>query len=154
MAADVDISRLEVVREYNSKLRKFRVVALACGALIDKQIRRIKHQLEEKKKISNSYLTQGMTHQRYMTNRYKPIRMESILYSEVAGDTDRQIDAKIITLGAAVNEYNRMIEDLNNKMTEIGQRTKTFCTILDSETMSCNQKMEEMIAIMEEYKHS
>ena len=154
MAADVDISRLEVVQAYNSKLKKFRVVALACGALIDKQIRKIKYQLEENRNFSNSCLTAGLADQRYMANRYKPIRMESILYSEVAGDTDRQIDAKIIMLEAAANEYNRMIEDINNKMTEIGQRTKTFCTILDSETMSCNHKMEEMIKLMEEYRHS
>lgn len=154
MAADIDISRLDVVREYNSKLKKFRLVALACGALIDKQIRKVKSQQENRKNLVKSRFSSCQEDQRYMANRYKPIRKESILNGEVAGETDHQIDAKLATLEAAVNEYNRTLEDINNKMMEIGQRTKTFCLILDSETMGCNQKMEEMIALMEEYKHS
>ena len=154
MPADVDISRLDVVREYNSKLKNFRMVALACGALIDKQIRKIKSQMEEKKNFTKSCLNSSKESQRNMANRYKPIRTESLPNSQVAGDTDHQIDAKVAALESAINEYNRMVDDINNKITEIGQRTKTFCTILDSETMSCNQKMEDMIAIMEQYSHS
>ena len=37
---------------------------------------------------------------------------------------------------------------------EIGQRTKTFCTILDSEVVGCNRKLDELVTKMDNLKNT
>ena len=85
-----------------------------------------------------------------MINRYKKARSISLPGIEAIGDSDHQIQVKYLALEAAVNDYIHAIEEIKSKMAEIGQETKTFCTILDSETRGCNRKLEEMIAHMDE----
>ena len=45
------------------------------------------------------------------------------------------------------------IDLINDKMTEIGQRTKTFCTIFDSEVVGYNRKLQDTITIMDSMKN-
>ena len=49
MADDVHVTHLDVVKQYNVQLNHFRGAAIACGVLIDKQIRKIQSELEHKK---------------------------------------------------------------------------------------------------------
>ena len=39
MAEDIHVTEIDVVRAYNVKLNKFRIAAVACGAVMDKQLR-------------------------------------------------------------------------------------------------------------------
>ena len=149
MADDVHVTHLDVVKQYNVKLNHFRGAAMACGALIDKQIRKIQSELEHKKSCAQSVQRQAVSKRDNIVQRYKPIRTGSYPGSECAGTTDSQIQAKYQALEAAVEDYNRSLGQIRDKMAEIGQQTKTFCTILDSEVIGCNQKLKGMIAIMD-----
>lgn len=149
MADDVHVGRIDVVKQYNVKLNHFRGAALACGALIDKQIRKIQSELEHKKSDAQYVQRQAVGKRDSIVQRYKPIRSDSYPGSECAGTTDSQIEAKYQALEAAVEDYNRSLGEIRDKMAEIGQQTKTFCTILDSEVIGCNQKLKGMIAIMD-----
>lgn len=150
MAADISVTRLDVVKEYNAKLKSFRAAAVACGAIIYRQIRKIQRIVEDKKKIEKSKLNNAKIKQDDLVNRYKKARSISLPGIEAIGDSDHQIQVKYLALEAAVNDYIHAIEEIKSKMAEIGQETKTFCTILDSETRGCNRKLEEMIAHMDE----
>lgn len=150
MAADISVTRLDVVKEYNSKLKSFRTGALACGALIDHEIRKIQSELEYKKKSVTSPLSSANSLQDRLVRRYKNARSISLPGIEVIGDSDHQIQMKYMALENAVNDYLRTVDTIKAKMAEIGQQTKTFCTILDSETRACNDKLEEMIERMDE----
>ena len=149
MADDVLVTHLDVVKQYNVKLNHFRGAAMACGALIDKQIRKIQSELEHKKLDAQSVQRQAVSKRDNIVQRYKPMRTESYPGSECAGTTDSQIQAKYQALEAAVEDYNRSLGQIRDKMAEIGQLTKTFCTTLDSEVIGCNQKLKGMIAIMD-----
>lgn len=150
MAADISVTRLDVVKEYNTKLKSFRTAALACGTIIDRQVRRVQSAVENKKNLAKSRLGNAKLQQDKLINRYKNARKITLPGIEAIGDSDHQIQIKYLALENAINEYIHTIDEIKAKMAEIGQETKTFCTILDSETRGCNRKLEEMIAHMDE----
>lgn len=150
MAADISVTRLDVVKTYNGKLKSFRAAALACGAIIDRQIRRIQSNVEGNKSQAKSKLSTATWQRDSLINRYKKARQITLPGIEAIGDSDHQIQIKYLALENAINDYNHAIDEIKAKMAEIGQETKTFCTILDSETRGCNRKLEEMILHMDE----
>lgn len=150
MAADISVTRLDVVKEYNSKLKSFCTSALACGAVIDRQIRKVQSQMEIKKDSPKTKLKHCKSQKDNLVKRYNEARKISLPGIEVIGNSDMQIQMKYQALENAVNEYVGIIDEIKAKMDEIGQRTKTFCTILESETHGCNRKLEEMISHMDE----
>lgn len=153
MAEDVHVSDITVVKEYSSKLNAFRVATLACGAIIDGQIRKIKGDLERKQSATKSKQQNALSWRDGIVKRYKPIRQEPLPGSEVAGTSDYDIQAKYQALDAEINEYNRIVRQIHNKMSEIGQRTKTFCTIFDSEVVGYNRRLQDTISIMDSMKN-
>ena len=153
MAEDLHVSDITVVKEYSSKLNAFRVATLACGAIIDGQIRKIKSDLERKQSATKSKQQNALSWRDGIVKRYKPIRQEPLPGSEVAGTSDYDIQAKYQALDAEINEYNRIVRQIHNKMSEIGQRTKTFCTIFDSEVVGYNRRLQDTISIMDSMKN-
>ena len=153
MAEDVHVSDITVVKEYSSKLNAFRVATLACGAIIDGQIRKIKGDLERKQSATKSKQQNTLSWRDDIVKRYKPIRQEPLPGCEVAGNSDYDVQLKYQELEAAVNDFNKTIDLINDKMTEIGQRTKTFCTIFDSEVVGYNRKLQDTITIMDSMKN-
>lgn len=153
MAEDIHVTEIDVVRAYNVKLNKFRVATLACGAIMDGQIRKIKGDLERKQSATKSKQQNALSWRDDIVKRYKPIRQEPLPGSEVAGNSDYDVQLKYQELEAAVNDFNKTIDLINDKMTEIGQRTKTFCTIFDSEVVGYNRKLQDTITIMDSMKN-
>ena len=153
MAEDVHVSDITIVKEYSSKLNAFRVATLACGAIMDGQIRKIKGDLERKQSATKSKQQNALSWRDGIVKRYKPIRQEPLPGSEVAGTSDYDIQAKYQALDAEINEYNRIVRQIHNKMSEIGQRTKTFCTIFDSEVVGYNRRLQDTISIMDSMKN-
>lgn len=154
MAADVQITKLDVIKEYGSKLKKFRIAALACGVGIGVHIRRIQRSLENRKNTTQGKLSAAKMHKDGIVRRYAPIRQESLLGSDVAGDTDHQVEMLYQQLESMITDYNRDVDTISSKLSEIGQLTKTFCAVLDSETTACSGKLDEMISHMDEYANS
>lgn len=153
MAEDLHVSDITVVKEYSSKLNAFRIAVVACGAIIDGQIRKIKGDLERKQSATKSKQQNVLSWCDGIVKRYKPIRQEPLPGSEVAGTSDYDIQAKYQALDAEINEYNRIVRQIHNKMSEIGQRTKTFCTIFDSEVVGYNRRLQDTISIMDSMKN-
>ena len=153
MAEDIHVTEIDVVRAYNVKLNKFRVATLACGAIMDGQIRKIKGDLERKQSATKSKQQNALSWSDGIVKRYKPIRQEPLPGCEVAGNSDYDVQLKYQELEAAVNDFNKTIDLINDKMTEIGQRTKTFCTIFDSEVVGYNRKLQDTITIMDSMKN-
>ena len=153
MAEDVHVSDITIGKEYSSKLNAFRVATLACGAIMDGQIRKIKGDLERKQSATKSKQQNALSWRDGIVKRYKPIRQEPLPGSEVAGTSDYDIQAKCQALDAEINEYNRIVRQIHNKMSEIGQRTKTFCTIFDSEVVGYNRRLQDTISIMDSMKN-
>lgn len=153
MAEDIYVTEIDVVREYNATLNKLRIAVVACGAIMDGQIRKIKGDLERKQSATKSKQQNALSWRDGIVKRYKPIRQEPLPGSEVAGTSDYDIQAKYQALDAEINEYNRIVRQIHNKMSEIGQRTKTFCTIFDSEVVGYNRRLQDTISIMDSMKN-
>lgn len=153
MAEDIYVTEIDVVREYNATLNKFRIAVVACGAIMDGQIRDVKSKLEGKKSQTRSAQQGAASAKDQLVRRYEPIRREPLPGCEVAGNSDYDVQLKYQELEAAVNDFNKTIDLINDKMTEIGQRTKTFCTIFDSEVVGYNRKLQDTITIMDSMKN-
>lgn len=153
MAEDIYVTEIDVVREYNATLNKFRIAVVACGAIMDGQIRDVKSKLEGKKSQMRSAQQGAASAKDQLVRRYEPIRREPLPGCEVAGNSDYDVQLKYQELEAAVNDFNKTIDLINDKMTEIGQRTKTFCTIFDSEVVGYNRKLQDTITIMDSMKN-
>ena len=150
MAVDLQVNEIDVLKQYVSQLDAFRAGTLSCGAYIVRLIRNIEHELNNKKTDMQTKLHTAARTKDELVNRYKPVRQDTFLQGvECVGTSDYDIQAKYQALEVAINDYNNAIDQINAKMAEIGQRTKTFCMILDSETLGCHKKMEEKIAIMD-----
>ena len=150
MAVDLQVNEIDVLKKYVSQLDAFRAGTLSCGAYIARLIRNIEHELNNKKTDMQTKLHTAARTKDELVNRYKPVRQDTSLQGvEFVGTSDYDIQAKYQALEAAINDYNNAIDQINAKMAEIGQCTKTFCMILDSETLGCHKKMEEKIAIMD-----
>lgn len=150
MAVDLQVNEIDVLKKYVSQLDAFRAGVISCGAYIDRLIRDTEHGLNNKKTDIQTKLHTAARTKDELVNRYKPVRQDTSLQGvECVGTSDYDIQAKYQALEAAINDYNKAIDQINDKMAEIGQRTKTFCLILDSETLGCHKKMEEKIAIMD-----
>ena len=52
--ADIDVKEIAVLRAYCSKLNDFKVGTTAVGVLIDRQIRKIKSDLEDKRQEADN----------------------------------------------------------------------------------------------------
>ena len=120
---------------------------------MDGQIRKIKGDLERKQSATKSKQQNALSWRDGIVKRYKPIRQEPLPGSEVAGTSDYDIQAKYQALDAEINEYNRIVRQIHNKMSEIGQRTNTFCTIFDSEVVGYNRRLQDTISIMDSMKN-
>lgn len=155
MAVDLQVNEIDVLKKYVSQLDAFRAGTISCGAYIDRLIRNIEHELNNKKTDMQTKLHAAARTKDELVNRYKPVRQDTSLQGvECVGTSDYDIQAKYQALEAAINDYNKAIDQINEKMAEIGQLTKTFCMILDSETLGCHKKMEEKIAIMDSMMNS
>lgn len=156
MAEDVHVSDITVVKEYSSKLKAFRIAAVACGAVMDKQLRNIKSEVESKKRLADNELHKARGYKNQIVKRYEPLRSfgEGLQDVQIAGNRDYEIQAKYQELEMAVGNFNQSIERINAMIAEIGQRTKTFCTILDSEVVGCNRKLDELVTKMDNLKNT
>lgn len=156
MAEDVHVSDITVVKEYSSKLKAFRIAAVACGAVMDKQLRNIKSEVESKKRLADNELHKARGYKNEIVKRYEPLRSfgEGLQDVQIAGNRDYEIQAKYQELEMAVGNFNQSIERINAMIAEIGQRTKTFCTILDSEVVGCNRKLDELVTKMDNLKNT
>lgn len=149
MRDDIHVSSLDVVKNYNAKLKDLRSAIVTCGALVDSRLRKLKSNMEGRKKTAETIKRDTQRTKDETIKRYKPIRVTPIQGCEIAGTHDMLIQSKFQALESAVNDYNQSINQINNKLLEIGQLTKTFCTIFDSEVEGCNRKLSDMIATME-----
>lgn len=156
MAEDIHVTEIDVVRAYNVKLNKFRIAAVACGAVMDKQLRNIKSEVESKKRLADNELHKARGYKNQIVKRYEPLRSfgEGLQDVQIAGNRDYEIQAKYQELEMAVNNFNQSIERISAMIAEIGQRTKTFCTILDSEVVGCNRKLDELVTKMDNLKNT
>ena len=88
--ADIDVKEIAVLRAYCSKLNDFKVGTTAVGVLIDRQIRKIKSDLEDKRQEADNNMNYVKEQADKVISRYDYALSQCSNARHYIGETDRR----------------------------------------------------------------
>lgn len=150
--ADIDVKEIVVLKAYCSKLNNFKVGTIAVGALIDRQIRKIKSDLNDKRHEADNNMNYVKEQADKVISRYDYALSQCSNARPYIGETDRDCKDKIREAEELVAQISAKIRQLETKLENAGQHTKNFCLQVLNMTESCQTKMNKTIASLETYK--
>ena len=150
--ADIDVKEIAVLRAYCSKLNDFKVGTTAVGVLIDRQIRKIKSDLKDKRHEADNNMNNIKEQADKVISRYDYALSQCSNARSYIGETDRDCKDKIREAEELVAQISDKIRQLETELENAGQHTKNFCLQVLNMTESCQTKMNKTIASLETYK--
>lgn len=150
--ADIEVKELAVLNTYSSKLNDFKTGTTAAGALIDRQLRKIRDDLSNKKRDAINSMHYVEEQADKVISRYDYALRECDNARPYIGETDLECKSKIKDAQQIVDRINDKIRQLNTELENAGLHTKNFCLQVINMTEACQSKMKQNIAALEEYK--
>ena len=150
--ADIDVKEIAVLKAYCSKLNNFKDGTTAVGVLIDRQIRKIKSDLKDKRHEADNNMNNIKEQADKVISRYDYALSQCSNARPYIGETDRDCKDKIREAEDLVVQISEKIRQLETELENAGQHTKNFCLQVLNMTESCQTKMNKTIASLETYK--
>ena len=150
--ADRDVKEIAVLKAYCSKLNNFKDGTTAVGVLIDRQIRKIKSDLKDKRQEADNNMNYVKEQADKVISRYDYALSLCDNARPYIGETDRDCKDKIREAEELVAQISEKIRQLETELENAGQHTKNFCLQVLNMTESCQTKMNKTIASLETYK--
>ena len=150
--ADIDVKEIAVLKAYCSKLNNFKDGTTAVGVLIDRQIRKIKSDLKDKRHEADNNMNNIKEQADKVISRYDYALSQCSNARPYIGETDRDCKDKIREAEDLVAQISEKIRQLETELENAGQHTKNFCLQVLNMTESCQTKMNKTIASLETYK--
>ena len=153
MRKDVDISEINVIAAYATKLKDFQTWNMGRCILIDRQIRKIKEDLDNKKQTAQDFLRVGEERSNTVERRYDlALRMCNDGYRSKIGNSDTEIRQKLEILHLRYEQIQRSVEQLQLVLDNAGQRTKTYGLNMTNLVDGSTQYLAELVAALEKLK--
>ena len=150
--ADIDVKEIAVLKAYCSKLNNFKDGTTAVGVLIDRQIRKIKSDLKDKRHEADNNMNNIKEQGDKVISRYDYALSQCDNARPYIGETDRDCKDKIREAEDLVAQISEKIRQLETELENAGQHTKNFCLQVLNMTENCQTKMNKTIASLETYK--
>ena len=150
--ADIDVKEIAVLKAYCSKLNNFKDGTTAVGVLIDRQIRKIKSDLKDKRHEADNNMNNIKEQADKVISRYDYALSQCDNARPYIGETDRDCKDKIREAEDLVVQISEKIRQLETELENAGQHTKNFCLQVLNMTENCQTKMNKTIASLETYK--
>ena len=150
--ADIDVKEIAVLKAYCSKLNNFKDGTTAVGVLIDRQIRKIKSDLKDKRHEADNNMNNIKEQADKVISRYDYALSQCSNARPYIGETDRDCKDKIREAEDLVVQISEKIRQLETELENAGQHTKNFCLQVLNMTESCQTKINKTIASLETYK--
>ena len=150
--ADIDVKEIAVLKAYCSKLNNFKDGTTAIGVLIDRQIRKIKSDLKDKRHEADNNMNNIKEQADKVISRYDYALSQCSNARPYIGETDRDCKDKIREAEDLVAQISEKIRQLETELENAGQHTKNFCLQVLNMTENCQTKMNKTIASLETYK--
>ena len=150
--ADIDVKEIAVLKAYCSKLNNFKDGTTAVGVLIDRQIRKIKSDLKDKRHEADNNMNNIKEQADKVISRYDYALSQCSNARHYIGETDRECKDKIREAEELVAQISDKIRQLETELENAGQHTKNFCLQVLNMTENCQTKMNKTIASLETYK--
>ena len=150
--ADIDVKEIAVLKAYCSKLNNFKDGTTAVGVLIDRQIRKIKSDLKDKRHEADNNMNNIKEQADKVISRYDYALSQCSNARPYIGETDRDCKDKIREAEDLVVQISEKIRQLETELENAGQHTKNFCLQVLNMTESCQTKINKTLASLETYK--
>lgn len=150
--ADVEVKEIEGLKLYRNRLNDFKTGTTAVGALIDRQIRKIKGDLSDKRNTVRMNLRTVEENADKVIQRYEYALYRCPNARPYIGETDIECKEKIKDAEHLAERINDKIRQLETELENAGIHTKNFCLQVINMAEGCQSKLNQNIDRLEAYK--
>ena len=155
MAADVQVSEVDVLKAYSGKMNGLRNDSIALAVLLDPQIRKMIEDYDRILSDIQRMLQSGEEDSRYLQERYRSA-MARCTYGEEArpiiGNSDLEAQQKLELLRMRVETTRNAIKNLQMKLKNAGLKTQNYAAQMDTLANACISYVNRYAEKLQQYK--
>ena len=155
MAADVQVSEVDVLKAYSGKMNGLRNDSIALAVLLDRQIRKMIEDYDRILSDIQRMLQSGEEDSRYLQERYRSA-MARCTYGEEArpiiGNSDLEAQQKLELLRMRVETTRNAIKNLQMKLKNAGLKTQNYAAQMDTLANACISYVNRYAEKLQQYK--
>lgn len=153
MAADVQVTEIDVLKTYSSKMNGLRNDSIALAVLLDRQIRKMKEDYDEVLSIANRLQQNAKDDTRTIQERYqRAIDLCGEDAREVIGMDDMQAEQKNEIMQVRYESIKRNIQNLQMKLKNAGLKTQNYAAQMDTLADACISYVNRYAEVLQQYK--
>lgn len=153
MAADVQVTEIDVLKTYSSKMNGLRNDSIALAVLLDRQIRKMKEDYDEILSITNRLQQNAKDDTRTIQERYqRAIDRCGENAREVIGMDDMQAEQKNEIMQVRYESIKRNIQNLQMKLKNAGLKTQNYAAQMDTLADACISYVNRYAEVLQQYK--
>lgn len=153
MAADVQVSEIDVLKTYSGKMNGLRNDSIGLAVLLDRQIRKMKEDYDEILSIANRLQQNAKDDTRTIQERYqRAIDLCGENAREVIGMDDMQAEQKNEILQVRYESIKRNIQNLQMKLKNAGLKTQNYAAQMDTLADACISYVNRYAEVLQQYK--
>ena len=153
MAADVQVTEIDVLKTYSSKMNGLRNDSIALAVLLDRQIRKMKEDYDEILSITNRLQQNAKDDTRLIQERYqRAIDLCGEDAREVIGMDDMQAEQKNEIMQVRYESIKRNIQKLQMKLKNAGLKTQNYAAQMDTLADACISYVNRYAEVLQQYK--
>lgn len=153
MAADVQVSEIDVLKAYSCKMNDLRNKSVALALLLDVQIRKMIEDYEEVLATMQRMLQSGEEDCQYTVDRYdRAINMCGEEARSAIGNSDLEAQQKLEMLRMRVESVQNMVRNLQMKLKNAGLKTQNYAAQMDTLANACISYVNRYAEKLQEYK--
>ena len=138
MAADVQVSEIDILKAYSGKMNGLRKDSIALAALLDRQLRKMQEDYEKRLYSLRRILDNSEEDCKAIQNRYQSAITACGEDSRVViGNTDIEAQSKVEAMRSRVEMVRNNIQRLQTLLQNAGLKTQNYAVQMDSLSNSC-----------------
>lgn len=153
MAADVQVSEIDVLKAYSGKMNGLRNDSIALAVLLDRQIRKMIEDYDNVLSDMHRMLQSGEEDCQYTVDRYdRAINMCGEEARSAIGNSDLEAQQKLEMLRMRVESVQNMVRNLQMKLKNAGLKTQNYAAQMDTLANACISYVNRYAEKLQEYK--
>lgn len=153
MAADVQVSEVDVLKAYSGKMNGLRNDSIALAVLLDRQIRKMIEDYDNVLSDMQRMLQSGEEDCQYTVDRYdRAINMCGEEARSAIGNSDLEAQQKLEMLRMQVESVQNMVRNLQMKLKNAGLKTQNYAAQMDTLANACISYVNRYAEKLQEYK--
>ena len=153
MAADVQVSEIDVLKAYSGKMNGLRNDSIALAVLLDRQIRKMVEDYDRVLSDMQRMLQSGEEDCQYTVDRYdRAINMCGEEARSAIGNSDLEAQQKLEMLRMRVESVQNIVRNLQMKLKNAGLKTQNYAARMDTLADACISYVNRYAEKLQEYK--